>query len=227
MLYWANSNNALCIQRHYRYKLATDENPYYFDNSGLNGFLNKGVLLRKTIYYICGSGHTPLVFNFMQLQNSLERYLCYFQSWIFCFAASEFIFHLLWKRQYNSILKPCSIKLHLHVRTSTNSNRHQNVTNGSPPNDIRKLKLILLPWIILVTISNSSAKFSSFEGLSDSFFLRCECMLTGISNLVSQGSEIYATVLPRPGSIEQFTLQRDTQFSKTVNSYTFLWKIDC
>lgn len=160
----------------------------------------------------------------MQLQNSLERHLCYFQTSIFCFAASEFIFHLLWKRQYNSILKPCSIKLHLHVRTSTNSNRHQNVANGSPPNDIRKLMLILLPWIILVTISNSSAKFSSFQIL---FFLRCECRLTGISNLVSQGSEIYAIVLPRPESIEQFTLQRDTQFSKTVNSYTFLWKIDC
>lgn len=115
--------------------------------SGLNGFLREKSFVKKNgrtcpvpVYQWIWP-YTTYVFNLMQLQKSLERYSCYFIIWVFCFGASGFIFHLLWKRQYNSILKPYSIKLHLC--NLTNFNRHQNFTNGSPANDTTKLKVIV------------------------------------------------------------------------------------
>ena len=143
MLYWKNNNNnALCTQRHSRCKLALDKNVYCFDISGLNKFPNEKSFVKKNGRTCLVPMHqwiwpyTTYVFNLMQLQKSLDRYSCYFIIWVFCFTASGFIFHLLWKRQYNSILKPYSIKLHLC--NLTNFNRHQNFANGSPFNDTTK-----------------------------------------------------------------------------------------
>lgn len=129
----------------------------------------------------------------MQLQKSLLRHSCYFIICMFFFAASGFIFHLLWKRQYDKNLKPYSIKLHLC--NLTNFNRLQNFANGSSSNDTTKLKVILLPWVILVR-SNSSDSLINFDGLWNSFFLRCDYNMTVTLKLFSQGSETYATLLP-------------------------------
>lgn len=57
-----------------------------------------------------------------------------------------------------------------------------------PFNDTTKLKDILLPWVILAT-SNNSDNFINFDGLWDSFFLRCEYYGTVTLDLFSQGSE--------------------------------------
>jgi len=47
ILYWKNNNNALCTQRHSRYKLALDKNVYSFDISGLHWFLNEKSFVKK------------------------------------------------------------------------------------------------------------------------------------------------------------------------------------
>lgn len=201
---------------------------YCFDISGLEGFLNEKSFVKENGRSCLVPVHqliwpyTTYVFNLMQLQKFLERYRCYFIICIFFFAASWFIFHLLWKRQYDRILKPCSIKLHLC--NLANFNRLQNFANGSPSNDTTKLKVNPLLWVILVR-SNSSDSFINFDGLRNSFFLGCNYNMT--ITLFSQGSETYATLLPGlpfPNLWVHWAFQAPERYSalkETVSSYTF------